>query len=191
MKLINHQFINEPFFLADWEVKHLLIGTFNPEKISEGGVSVNYYYGRQKNQTWKLLSNIFCCDLNPNSEDFFFLLKKNKIACIDMITQLKVSENKIDNIIGKGFKDTEIINGTVERIYNTIAIQKLINENVGVKTYSTWGKGPNLKEWKQEIEKIGKLIALVSPSMAAKVPKGSVKFDYMLDDWKPKIKHVC
>ena len=72
MKLINHQFINEPFFLPDWEVKHLLIGTFNPEKISEGGVSVNYYYGRQKNQTWKLLSNIFCCDLNPNSEDFFF-----------------------------------------------------------------------------------------------------------------------
>lgn len=48
MKLINHQFINEPFFLPNWEVKHLLIGTFNPEKISEGGVSVNYYYGRQK-----------------------------------------------------------------------------------------------------------------------------------------------
>ena len=61
MKLINHQFINEPFFFPDWEVKHLLIGTFSP----------------------------------------------------------------------------------------------------------------------------------VSPSMSAKVPKGSVKFDYMFDDWKQKIKHVC
>ena len=35
MKLINHQFINEPFFLPDWEVKHLLNGTFNRKKISE------------------------------------------------------------------------------------------------------------------------------------------------------------
>ena len=33
MKLINHQFINEPFFLPDWEVKHLLIGTFNPDLV--------------------------------------------------------------------------------------------------------------------------------------------------------------
>jgi hypothetical protein len=183
MKIINHQLINEPFFIPDWDVKHLLIGTFNPE----GGEPVNYYYGRPKNQTWNLLSKIFHCDFNPNSQDFFALLRKNKIACVDMINQLKASVNRVDRIIGKGYKDTEIINGSVERLYNTVAIKEIIEKNENIKVYTTWGNGSNLKEWRDETAKLGGIIKLKSPSLAAAVPKGSIKFDYMLDDWSGKI----
>ena len=72
MKIINHQLHNESFFFPDWEVEHLLIGTFNPEK----GECVKYYYGRPKNQTWNLISKIFCSDFNPKSQDFFFSSEK-------------------------------------------------------------------------------------------------------------------
>ena len=187
MKIINHQLHKKSFFFPNWEVEHLLIGTFNPEK----GECVKYYYGRPKNQTWNLISKIFCSDFNPKSQDFFSLLRKNKIACIDMINQVEVSEDRIDRILGKGYKDTEIINRSVKRIYNTTAIQKVIKENNGIKVYSTWGKGSNLKEWKRETAKLGELITLVSPSLAARVPEGEKKFDYMLDDWRIKIKHIC
>ncbi len=67
--------------MPDWEVKYLLLGTFNPE----GGEMVNYFYGRQRNQTWCLLSEIFGEELNPNLPDFLSKLKKHKIASMDII----------------------------------------------------------------------------------------------------------
>lgn len=187
MNPINHQLKKEGFYFPEWKVRYLFIGTFNPE----GGEAVKYYYGRQKNQTWKLISKIFCDDFDTNSPNFFTLLRKHKIACVDMIDQLKASDNQIERIVGKGYKDSEIIKGSIHLSYNTRKIQKLIEANHGVNVFSTWGKGPRLKEWKQEIEKLGNIEPLVSPSLAARVPKGEQKFDYMLADWKKKIKHVC
>ena len=182
----HHQLKNETFYFPKWKVKHLFIGTFNPD----GGEKVNYYYGRPKNQTWKLISEIFQDNFDPNSDTFFKLLETHKIACVDMIDLVKASSSRIDKIVGKGYKDSEIINGSVKRFYNTSKIQKITKENIGVNLYSTWGKGSKLKEWNQEIEKLGKISSLVSPSLAAKVPKGSKKFDYMLNDWKQKVKHI-
>jgi len=95
--------------------------------------------------------------------------------------------NRVDRIIGKGYKDTEIINGSVERLYNTVAIKEIIEKNENIKVYTTWGNGSNLKEWRDETAKLGGIIKLKSPSLAAAVPKGSIKFDYMLDDWSGKI----
>jgi len=40
---------------------------------------------------------------------------------------------------------------------------------------------------KEEVKKIENLINLKSPSMAARVPKGFHKFDFMLNDWREKI----
>ncbi len=187
MQSIEHQFKNEIFYFPTWKVEHLFIGTFNPH----GGEKVNYYYGRKSNQTWKLISQIFCSDFDPNSDNFFTLLEKNKIACVDMIDLLHAPESQINRIIGKGYKDSEIINGAVQRQYNTSKRQKVIQENHGINVYSTWGKGSNLSEWKKEVHKLGIIKSLVSPSLAARVPKGENKFDYMLNDWKLKIKHVC
>mgnify|MGYP006439316571 FL=1 len=183
MKTINHQLKETDFYIPNWDVEHLFVGTFNPE----GGEKVNYYYGRPKNQTWKLISKIFSDKFDPNSKDFFELLKKHKIGCIDMIDKVIASDEKIDKIIGKGYSDSKIINKSVKRVYNTDEIVKKIHSNQGLKIYSTWGKGSNLKEWKNETEKLDEIIPLVSPSMAAKVPKGAKKFEYMLSDWESKI----
>lgn len=187
MQAIDHQLKNESFYFPKWKVEHLFIGTFNPQ----GGEKVNYYYGRKKNQTWKLISEIFCSDFDPNSKTFFKLLEKHRIACVDMLDRIDATEDRFDRIIGKGYKDSEIINGSVQRHYNTTKIQKLINENSGINVYTTWGKGSNLNEWKKEVEKLGRINSLVSPSLAARVPKGENKFAYMLADWKKKVKHDC
>ncbi len=184
METIYHQLHDKPYYFPDWKVKHLFIGTFNPS----GGESVNYYYGRSRNQTWKLIAAIFGDHFDQSSLDSFLqTIKKHEIACVDMIHAIRVSQSRLNRIIGKGYKDTEIINNSVIREYNTDKILSLIAKNKGIKVYSTWGIGPKLKEWRNEVAKIQQISSLVSPSMAARVPKGANKFDYMLTDWKEKI----
>lgn len=109
---------------------------------------------------------------------------------MDLIETVKAENNQTDRILGQGYKDSEIINGSVIREYNTDNIFDRLKANPKVQVYSTWGKGQNLIEWKKEVEKIPNLIPLVSPSMAAKVPKGLKKYDYMLSDWSEKITFV-
>jgi hypothetical protein len=184
MQTISHQFQQADFYIPTWEVKHLFLGTFNPS----GGEAVPYYYGRSKNQLWPLLSKIFGETLDPNAQGFFDLLRKHKIACIDVIDSVTAEEKRMDTITGKGYKDTAIINGKVFRSYNTTAILNSIANNPGVRVYSTWGKGSNLKAWRNEVNQLGPITPLVSPSMAAKVPAGALKFEYMLTDWKSKIR---
>ncbi len=186
---VEHQFLNEQFFQPNWKVDYLFIGTFNPI----GGEKVNYFYGRKTNFTWPILSNIFDEILNPfeieTSLDFFKNLKIHKIACVDMIKYVDFDENKYDQsrVTGKGYKDSNIINSKVCRVYNTDAILQIIKSNPKIKVFSTWGKGSNLNEWRIEVQKIPNLINLVSPSRAARVPVGESKYYYILKDWKNKI----
>ncbi len=181
--LINHQLINANFFVPNWNVKYLLLGTFNPE----GGDPVSYFYGRNRNRTWELLSDIFNVDLHPNNYNFFELIQNFGIACMDMIQQVDVEDNQVDYVIGKGYSDSKIINGHVLRVYNTQNITNIINANPNIKVFSTWGKGANLNEWQRkvsEIRLVKEIIPLVSPSMVARVPAGVEKYQYMLNDWR-------
>jgi len=187
--IVKHQFLNEHFFIPESGIKYLFLGTFNPE----GGKKVNYFYGRESNFTWKILTEIFEYNLMPFEQkelnDFFQNLNQKKIACMDIIRSVNFDENNYDKlrILGKGYKDSNIINSKVGRVYNTDRIISIINKNPDVKVFSTWGKGSNLKEWKVEIGKIGNIINLKSPSKAARVPKGLIKYNYILEDWKSKI----
>jgi hypothetical protein len=183
MEIIKHQLSDHTFYYPNWEIKYLLIGTFNPN----GGDIVNYYYGRAKNQTWKIISELFDVEFDPNSSNFLKLLKTHKIACVDMIDEVSAPKDRIERIIGKGYKDAEIINNSVSRNYNTNKIIEIINSNNNVKVFSTWGKGSALSEWEEEIQKLGEIIQLASPSLAARVPKGTNKFEFMLKDWKSKL----
>ncbi len=185
VKTINHQLYNKDVYIPKWKVKHLFLGTFNPL----GGARVNYYYGRDRNKTWELLSQIFCTTLDTSDTKYFFSkLEKNEIACMDMIHSLTAPSDRIESIMGQGYKDSKIINKSIKRNYNTSKILEIVNSNPGIKVYSTWGNGSKLKEWQSETLKIKGIIPLVSPSMAAKIPKGKHKFEYMLADWKKKIK---
>jgi hypothetical protein len=180
---IQHQLSStNQHYIPTWEINYLLVGTFNPS----GGEHVNYYYGRKTNMTWKLFSTIFGEEINPNNSNFIKLLKKHKIGCVDLITSVTCDESFRPYIIGKSYKDSKIINKKVEREYNTAIINQLSKTNPNLKIFSTWGKGPNLKEWRLEVEKIKINSSLLSPSKAARVPKGVNKFEYVLSDWKEK-----
>jgi hypothetical protein len=185
MKKINHQ-LNQ--LKPTWKVKHLFIGTFNPEC----GIIVPYFYGRDKNLFWQILSEIFQENFNPNSPEFFTLIEKHGIACIDIIKEVRKKNNEdflpdeLSLIAGKGYSDSKIINSKIARVYNTEEIQTIINTS-NCNVYSTWGKGSNLKEWKNEILKISFTANLVSPSPVARVPKGTLKKEYIFNDWKSKI----
>ena len=183
---IKHQLINEDFFIPNWEVKHLFLGTFNPE----GGAKVKYFYGRSRNRTWDILSEIFKKDLNPNNQDFIKTIESLGIACMDIIRIVRINESEKQYVLGKGYSDSKIINNKTEREYNTDNILKLINNNYGINLYSTWGNGPILSDWKNEISKISeacKIKSLVSPSMVARVPVGTEKFKFMLKNWSKSI----
>jgi hypothetical protein len=177
---IIHQLSTNQLYIPSWYINYLLVGTFNPS----GGESVNYYYGRKTNMTWKLISTIFGEEINPNNSNFIELLKKHKIGCIDLISSVTCDEAKIPQIIGNGYSDSKIINKKVQREYNTSIINQLSKSNPKLKIFTTWGKGSNLKEWQFEVEKIKINSKLLSPSMAARVPKGVNKFEYVLRDWQ-------
>lgn len=184
---IQHQLLDLNIFTPEWNVKHLFLGTFNPK----GGDSVNYFYGRSRNQTWPTLSKIFKTELNPNNPDFFEKIKTLQIACMDMISSVEASEHLLSQILGNGYSDSKIINGYTKREYNTNNIINIIKKNNGVNVYSTWGAGANLKEWKSEIMKINQvkqITPLASPSLVARVPLGTNKIDYIFQNWENSIK---
>lgn len=184
MRRVEHQLASRDFYIPSWPVKHLFLGTFNPA----GGDEVAYYYGRSKNQLWPLLRVLTSSELIlDQTNDFFTELQQHGIACMDMIHAVNVPEDDLDFVFGKGYSDTKIINGYTSREYNTATINEVIKKNPGIKVYSTWGKGQPLLEWVKEVARIDGIIPLVSPSMAARIPKGKKKFEYMLADWKSKI----
>lgn len=181
---IIHQLSNKDFYFPKWKVKYLFIGTFNPKD----GDPVSYYYGRKTNYCWPILSEIFEVDLKTDNVDFFSEIQRLGIACVDIIDKVNVKKEWIKKVTGAGYKDTNIIRSDVFRNYNTSRIQNIIINNENIQVFSTWGKGPSLQEWVLETKKINSFIPLVSPSRAARVPKGMKKYNYILNDWKSKIK---
>jgi len=185
---IKHQLITKDFFIPQWKTEHLFLGTFNPE----GGELVPYFYGRQKNFTWKILNEIFTDEFrNSDSSlpaDFFQKLKNKGVACMDMIRSVEISDQDANHVMGKGYSDSKIINNKVVRVYNTLEINKVITANPGIRVYSTWGTGSRLSDWKKQLSMIeSPIISLRSPSPVARVPKVTEKYPYVLEDWRAKI----
>ena len=178
-----HQFYNEDFFIPSWDIKYLFLGTFNPNE----GEKTNYFYSRKTNLLWPTLSKIFNDELNPKKLDFFEKLKFHRIACMDLISSIDIKDVDKKYIIGKGYSDSKIINNSVKRVYNTENIKSVINKNLDVQLYSTWGNGSNLNDWNNEINKLPPITKLVSPSRAARVPKGEKKELFVFNNWKKNI----
>ena len=162
---IRHQFENEDWFVPDWKLRVLILGTFNPEC----GDPVAYFYGRKKNQLWHLVSYYRGIELHPNhGDDFLSVLKEEGIACMDLIRSIRVSEERKGEICGKGYSDQMLFRGTNQRTYMTEEILDVIERNPGVCVLSTWGKGSSFlkKDWRQ-IERLPPISFLPSPSPRA------------------------
>jgi hypothetical protein len=190
---IDHQFKHQTdIYFPKWPINVLLIGTFNPSPRNEYN-KVNYYYGRPKNFTWQLISQILQDEINPKSSDFFKKIISYKIGCIDMIDSINFDLNVVDieSLTGKGYSDSAIFKKEITRNYNTKIITEIIERNKDLTLFSTWGKGSCIKgrclaEWElalKPIKELKPIIPLVSPSPAARVPSGSSKFDFTLENW--------
>jgi hypothetical protein len=181
-KIIHHQL---PNLLPTYPTKILLLGTFNPS----GGEQVIVHYGRSKNQTWPILSDILKQDFDPNSASIHKKMETHGIACVDIIQSVDAPENLVQGICGKGYSDAKLFAKSITRNY--IDIEKLnafIGQNDGICVFSTWGKGSSIrKEAWDYINKIKQLHPLVSPSLAARVPKGEKKLAYMIRNWTNSI----
>lgn len=178
IKIIPHQL---PNLLPTYPVKILLLGTFNPSC----GEQVIVHYGRSKNKTWPILSDILKEDFDPSSALIHEKMEDHGIACIDIIQSVDVPENLVQGICGKGYSDSKLFAKSIKRNYIDIdKVNDFIAKNNGVCVFSTWGKGSSLgKEAWGVIENIKQLYPLVSPSLAARVPKGEKKLEYMLKNW--------
>lgn len=187
--IVEHQLVNDDIFYPNWNLKYLFLGTFNPQ----GGRNVRYFYARQSNYTWDVLSEIFDVNFRYLLDNDFGKFKKeliiHGIACMDMISNVEFNELEInlEDITGNGYSDSKIINKRVARVYNTNSIQEIINNNPDVKIYTTWGKGKKLLNWVNEVNLIQNKIQLVSPSRAARVPAGENKFQFIVDNWRNNI----
>ena len=162
---IRHQFKNEDWFVPDWKLKVLILGTFNPEC----GDPVDYFYGRKKNQLWPLFSDCLGRELHPNQgDDFFTALKEEGIGCMDLLSSICVPEKRRSEICGKGYSDQKLFRGTNQRTYMTDKILGVIKQNPGVCVFSTWGKGSSFlkRDW-QQIERLPPMPSLPSPSPRA------------------------
>ncbi|GAB2498887.1 hypothetical protein GCM10027164_33640 [Algoriphagus taiwanensis] len=161
------------------------MGTFNPT----GGKKVLVHYGRSRNQTWKLLSEIFNVNFDPSIPEIHEKMKMMGIACLDLIESVEVSPEFSHKITGESYSDSNLFNRLVKRNYKDIDdLNKFLDIHPDICVFSTWGKGPQNPEWRKLISQINKkIIPLVSPSLVAAVPKGKKKFEYMLEDWKAKI----
>lgn len=177
---MDHQFKKEIFYLPKWEVEYLFIGTFNPS----GGEKVPYYYGRKKNRFWKLLSEVFKIELDPNDSSFFENLDRLKIGCIDIIDSISYPEVYEDRVSGKGYSDNVLFLSKVKKDYNTENILDIISKNKLQKVFFTNSGGSLRKEQKLELEKIQsvcEVIYLCSPSPV------NPNRDNCLDDYKQRI----
>ena len=180
MELMEHQFKKKMFYLPKWEVEYLFIGTFNPS----GGKKVPYYYGRKKNRFWKLLSEVFKIELDPNDSSFFENLDRLKVGCVDIIDSISYPEEYEDRLSSKGYSDSVLFLSTIKKDYNTKNILDIISKNKLQKVFFTNTGGSLRKEQKLELEKIQnicEIIYLCSPSPV------NPNRDNCLDDYKQKI----
>ncbi len=148
-----------------WEVKTLILGTFNPEN----GPEADYYYGRVRgrnysNQFWPSLEsylNVINKDIQLKPVDIkakIEIMQKLKFYCRDLIKMVETINNDGNNTINNDFSDRLILKRNYKRQYYTNEIITEIKE-LGVKRVITsWGKGTSikLKEFQTELKNFQK-----------------------------------
>jgi len=173
---IRHQFETKDWFIPDWKLKVLILGTFNPQC----GDTVDYFYGRKKNQLWSLVSQCLGKELHPNQGgDFFTMLREEGIGCMDLVRSIRVPDEIKDEICGKGYSDQMLFRETNQRTHMTDEILEVIEKNPDVRVLPTWGKGSFKKKDKLELSRMPELPFLHSPSPASR----QVKYDEKCRQW--------
>jgi G:T/U-mismatch repair DNA glycosylase len=126
-----HRFVNE--LIPNWEIQHLLIGTFNPSWNENNAVQADYFYGRIRNNFWCILPKVFGGN-NLKYENLatkLQYLKTKKIGITDLISNIQNADDKNVNDIKnltKGFSYNVLNKYQLE--FETENIKKLILQNI-------------------------------------------------------------
>lgn len=144
MNLINsiqHQFLNNKFFLPYWEVQTLVLGTFNPDC----GEETDYFYGRCQNNFWRTLEEIQGLDnrwFQNNFNSKLEFMQTNKFGCTDIIKSIEINdESTKKDVCGKGYSDQILFTAKKCKLeYHFDEIKAFIQNSKVKKVIHTWGK---------------------------------------------------
>jgi G:T/U-mismatch repair DNA glycosylase len=138
--VIEHQFIKEEYFFPNWNIETLILGTFNPKC----GEKVDYYYGRCRNNFWRIfeeISNLDYMYFHNNYERKAEYMGKYKFGCTDVIKaiELRSFENK-KIICGQGYSDQKLFNKRIcKTMFQFSEIKSFLSNNTVTKIINTWG----------------------------------------------------
>jgi hypothetical protein len=141
--IINHQFLNNEFFLPNWKIETLVLGTFNPKC----GEITDYFYGRSRNRFWRGMENI------TGNENYYFqnnferkkqFMEKHKFGCTDIIKSVVINQNYMHRICGNGYSDSSLFTlREVTATYHFSEIKEYLITKGVKKVINTWGSRSN------------------------------------------------
>ena len=138
---IDHQFLDSKFFLPNWKIQTLVLGTFNPNC----GEETDYFYGRCQNNFWRTIEEISNLDyrwFQNNFERKLRFMKENEFGCTDIIKSLVISDGvEKKDICGSGYSDQILFTSKKCTLtYHFEEIKSFIKKNNVSKIINTWGK---------------------------------------------------
>ncbi len=150
--IIEHQFLHSNFFLPTWQVRTLVLGTFNPDC----GTNTDYFYGRIHNNFWRTIEQLYNLEnkwFHNNYERKLKYMTENKFGCTDIIKSI-IKSDEVDEkeICGSGYKDQTLF--TIKKCaltYHFQEIKSFILTNKVKKVIHTWGKRDSPSHFKNEI----------------------------------------
>ncbi len=141
--VIDHQLKKSDFFIPNWPIDVLVLGTFNPA----GGEDVDYFYGRSRNRFWPAVFECFQIDTGKmiNLDQKLDLMEKNHFGCMDIIKSISLNDKEFaSKINGVEYKDANVFSGVrdkkLTRDYNWEAIKNVVSKNNTKTILHTWGK---------------------------------------------------
>jgi double-stranded uracil-DNA glycosylase len=155
-KRIEHTFL--PVFNDNSKI--LILGSLPSVKSRENG----FYYGHPKNRFWKILAQIYNCELPTTVEEKRELLLHNQIAVWDVIQSCDILGSSDSSI--KNVKPTDI---------------NFILKQCDIKAIYANGKTAGKLYRRYTLDKTGRdIIELPSTSPA----NAAYKFEQLMEEWK-------
>jgi G:T/U-mismatch repair DNA glycosylase len=152
---IDHQFLNSKFFLPNWKMQTLVLGTFNPSC----GEDTDYFYGRCQNNFWRTIEEINNLDyrwFQNNFERKLKFMKENAFGCTDIIKSIVISDGvERKAICGYGYSDQILFTAKKCTLtYHFEEIKSFIKKNNVSKIINTWGKRESPADFKKQVAEL-------------------------------------
>ena len=150
--IIEHKFLRKEFFFPTWEIKTLVLGTFNPEC----GEPTDYFYGRSINNFWRSierLENLSRFHFQDKLDLKLTYMQEHKFGCTDIIKSLTLTHDMYRNdICGSGYLDSKLFTHKRCKLdYQINEIKKYLTENHVKKVINTWGLRKNPAAFKNHV----------------------------------------